>query len=160
MLKFTARIYIIGVNPYVLLPANILRGLFKEAGKEKGAIPIKGTLDGNPYIQTLVKYSGKWRLYLNIPMRKATGKDVGDQIEVCVQFDPAERSIPIHPRLKAAFLKNKKAARVFENLSPSKQKEIVRYISFLKTEVTIDKNITRAIAFLAGNGRFVGRDKP
>jgi hypothetical protein len=160
MRKFKARIYIIGVNPYVLLPANILKALFVEAGKEKGTIPVKGTLDGHRYIQTLVKFSGKWRLYLNTPMRKAAGKDVGDQIEVSVQYDPAERIVPMHPKLKDALLKNKKASGVFEALSPSKKKEILRYISFLKTEATVDANIDKAIQFLSGQGRFVGRDKP
>ncbi|MEI9935362.1 MAG: hypothetical protein WDM71_11065 [Ferruginibacter sp.] len=45
-----------------------------QAGKDKGHIPVKGKLDGHAFIQTLVKYSGKWRLYLNGPMRKASIK--------------------------------------------------------------------------------------
>ena len=160
MLTFNAKIYIIGVNPYVLLPANVLKELFKQAGKDKGTIPIKGTLDGHPYIQTLVKYSGKWRLYLNTPMRKSAKKDVGDVIEVTIAYDSEERIIPTHPKFASALLENKKASEVFTSLSPSKQKEIVRYISFLKTETSVDKNVTKAITFLLGKGRFVGRDQP
>jgi len=160
MPAFKAKIYIIGVNPYVLLPLTILKELFKQAGKDKGTIPVRGTLDGHPYLQTLVKYSGKWRLYLNIPMRKAAKKEVGDRIEIGIEFDPVERIIPIHPKLANALLKNKQASTVFESLSPSKKKEIVRYISFLKNEETVDKNVIKAIQFLLGNARFVGRDKP
>ena len=76
--SFSSKIQIIGVNPYVLLPASVLKNLFKEAGKNKGPIPVRGTLNENPFTQTLVKYSGRWRLYLNTPMRKAAGIDEGD----------------------------------------------------------------------------------
>ena len=49
---------------------------------------------------------------------------------------------------------------MFDNLSPSRQLEIVRYISFLKKEESIDRNIHNALNFLLGKGSFVGRDKP
>ncbi len=78
MKTFSAKILKIGINPYVLVPATVLKVLFEQAGKDKGPIPIKGTLNEKPFIQHLVKYSGKWRLYLNTPMRKAAGIDVGD----------------------------------------------------------------------------------
>src|SRR6187431_312894 len=107
MKTFSAQIFIIGVNPYVLLPDVVLKSIFKQAGKDKGAIPVRGTLNGNEFIQTLVKYSGKWRLYLNTPMRKAAGIDVGDTAHVTIQFDPTPRSIEIHPKLKYALEKNK-----------------------------------------------------
>jgi hypothetical protein len=158
--SFKAKIEIIGVNPYVLLPASVLKVIFKQAGKEKGAIAVRGKLDGNPYTQTLVKYSGKWRLYLNGPMRKIAGKDVGDRVEVTIEFDPLERTIPIPPKFLKALQDNPRAKHVFEQLSPSRQKEIARYIANLKSEEAITKNITRAIKFLTGNERFVGRDKP
>ena len=144
----------------MLLPASVLKAIFKQANKDRGAIQVRGKLDGHPYIQTLVKYSGKWRLYLNTPMRKAAKKDVGDTIEVHIEFDPVERTFPIHPKFQKALDSNKSAKKTFEGLSPSRQKEIVRYINALKSEDTRDKNIIRAIGFLSGKGRFVGRDKP
>jgi hypothetical protein len=158
--SYSAKIFIIGVNPYVLVPNAILKAVFKKAGKDKGAIPIRGKLDGHAYIQTLVRYSGKWRLYLNTPMRKAAKKDVGDTIKVKIEFDPVERVIPIHPKFLKALQANKNAKQTFEKLAPSRQKEIVRYIGSLKSEEARDKNITRAMGFLSGTGRFVGRDKP
>lgn len=160
MLSFKAKIQIIGINPYVLLSASILKDIFRQAGKDKGTIPVRGLLDKHPYIQTLVKYSGAWRLYLNGPMRKAAGKDVGDVVTVSIEYDPVERTIPLHPKLIAALNANKKAKKVFEKLSPSLQKEIARYISFLKSEESVDKNVKRAVQFLLGNERFIGRGKP
>lgn len=160
MRSFSAEIFIIGVNPYVFVPEKVLAAIFKEAKKEKGPIPVHGTLDGHKFIQTLVKYSGHWRLYLNMPMRKAAGKDVGDTIKVKIAFDPRERKIEMHPKLKLAFQKNKVAYSVFKKQSPSRQKEIVRYISSLKSEASVEKNVVRAMKFLEGKERFVGRDKP
>ncbi len=159
MQQFKAKIQIIGVNPYVLLPPAVLKAIFKQAGKDKGTIPVKGTLDGHAYIQTLVKYSGKWRLYLNTPMRKKAGKDVGDTVAVTIAFDPADRTIAMHGGLLKALEANPAAKHNFEKLSPSRQKEIVRYIANLKSEAAILKNIVRAVNFLLGDGRFVGRDK-
>jgi len=157
MTPFSAKIQIIGVNPYVLLPDAVLKDIFQKAGKEKGAIPVKLTIAGKVFIQNLVKYSGKWRLYLNTPMRKAAQKDVGDTIVINIDFDPQERITPVHPKLKAALSKNKEAKKAFDELSPSRQKEILRYINFLKSEESVDKNIQRAIAYLTNNGSFVGR---
>jgi hypothetical protein len=160
MKSFSSKIFIIGVNPYVLLPQKVLDAIFKQAKKDKGPIPVRGTLNGHKFTQTLVKYSGKWRLYLNTPMRKAAAIDVGDMAKVKIDFDTQERIIAMHPKLKKAFQQNKTAHDVFKKQSPSRQKEIVRYISFLKSEEAVARNIIRAIKFLEGKERFVGRDKP
>ena len=157
--SFSAKIDKIGVNPYVLLPAEVLTNIYKQAGKDKGPIAIKGTLNGHAFIQTLVKFSGKWRLYLNMPMRKAAGIDVGDMAHFKIEFDAKTRIIPMHPKLEAALKQNKEAKRAFDAFPPYKQKEVVRYISFLKSEESIDRNVKRAISFLLGKERFIGRDK-
>lgn len=159
MKSFCVKIQIIGVNPYVLLPASLLKYIFQKAGKDKGAIPVQLRIGGNDFIQNLVKYSGKWRLYLNGPMRKAAGKDVGDTIEIQIDFDARPRTTPIHPKLKKAFKENPTAKKAFENLTPSRQQEILRYINFLKSEESIDKNVQKAIAHLTSSKSFIGREK-
>jgi uncharacterized protein YdeI (YjbR/CyaY-like superfamily) len=158
--QFSATIEIIGVNPFVFLPKKILATIFHQAGKNKGKIPVKIKIDGHEFIQTLVKYSEDWRLYLNTPMRKAIGKDVGDAANFTVEYDPIQRIMPMHPKLQAAVDANQEAKKKFEVLSPSLQLEIKRYIMNLKTEITLDKNVERAINFLLGKERFIGRDKP
>jgi len=159
MKPFSAKIQIIGVNPYVLLPSTLLKYIFQKAGKDKGAIPVQLKIDGKNYIQNLVKYSGKWRLYLNTPMRKAAGKDVGDTIVMKIDFDSKPRITPMHPKLKLAFKENPTVKKAFEKLSPSRRKEILRYINFLKSEESVNKNIQRAIAHLTNSKPFIGREK-
>ena len=160
MIKFRAKIEIIGVNPFVFLPDRVLQEVFTQAGKSKGKIPVKMKIDGHEFVQTLIKWSGSWRLYLNTPMRKAAKKDVGDVANFEIVYDPTERVFPMHPKFEKALLENKEAKKVFDSLRPSLQLEINRYFSFLKTESSVDRNVTRAIQFLLGHGRFVARDKP
>ena len=159
MKPFSAKIHIIGINPYVSLPLELLKYIFQKAGKDKGAIPVQLKIDGKNYIQNLVKYSGKWRLYLNTPMRKAAGKDVGDTIVIKIDFDSKPRITPMHPKLKLAFKENPTVKKAFEKLSPSRRKEILRYINFLKSEESVNKNIQRAIAHLTNSKPFIGREK-
>ena len=159
MQKFKAIIQLIGINPYVLLPDKVLAKLFEQAKKDKGPIQIKGTVNGKSYEQNLVKFKGAWRLYINAAMLKDSPKRIGEFIEVTLGFDPEERIITPHPDLIKALNKNKEAKKAFDSLRPSLQKEIVRYISNLKTEQSVAKNILKAIDFLLGKGRFVGRDK-
>lgn len=159
MKSFSAKIQIIGINPYVSLPSPVLKYLFQKAGKDKGAIPVQLKIAGKDFIQNLVKYSGKWRLYLNGPMRNVAGKDVGDTIDIQIDFDAKPRTTPVHPKLKKAFKENPDVKKAFEKLSSYRQKEILRYINSLKSEESVDKNVRRAIAHLTGSKPFIGREK-
>ncbi|HYV91808.1 MAG TPA: YdeI/OmpD-associated family protein [Chitinophagales bacterium] len=158
MKSFSAKIFKIGVNPYVLLPASVLNELFSQSGKNKGPIPVRGTLNGKEFIQTLVKYSGKWRLYLNTPMRKAAGIDVGDIAKVRIEFDSMPRNIPMHPKLQEALTQNKKAKEAFEKLTPSRRKEIIRYLVSMKSAESVTRNVEKILHHLSGKVRFAGRD--
>lgn len=160
MKAFKAEIKIIGVNPYVSVPEKILKKIFKEAKKDKGPIPIKGIVNSLPYKQTLMKFKGEWRLYINMSMLKNSPKRIGEIIDISVEYDPVKRTISPHPLLAKALQENEKAKTIFDTLRPSAQLEIIRYIANLKTEESISHNVSRAISYLLGKGRFVGRDKP
>jgi hypothetical protein len=157
---FTATIHKIGINPYVFVPATILARLFREAKRDKGPIPVKMVISDVEFVQHLVKYRGEWRLYLNTPMRKAAGKETGEKMTMGIFYDSAAREEPVNKHLDEALAKNKKAKQVFLSLAPSRQKEIVRYINQLKTSEAVETNVVKAINFLLGKQRFVGRDKP
>lgn len=160
MHQFRAKIEIIGINPYVFVPEAILQDIFKQAGKQSGPIPINGTINDKPYKQTLVKYSGDWRLYINTTMLKNSPKRIGETVELTISFDPESREIHPPEKFNIALNENLEAKAVFESLTASKKLEIVRYLARLKNEEVLEKNIKRAINFLLGNERFVGRDRP
>lgn len=158
MKQFEATLEIIGINPFVYVPEEILYYIFEKAGKDRGQLPICGMINGVPYQQTLVRYDGDWRLYINTSMLKNSPKRIGERVTMTIDYDTSDRSVFAHPKWIEALSNNQEAQHAFEKLSPSLQKEIVRYFTFLKTEESIDRNIVRAINFLLGKGRFVGRD--
>ena len=158
MPEFAAELDIIGVNPFVFVPEDVLETLFVQAGKTKGPIPIRGNLNDQPYRQTLVRFQGAWRLYVNTAMLKNSPGRIGEIITVSVQYDPEDRRLSPHPRLAQALNENEAAQAVFDRLTPSLQQEIIRYIGNLKSEQSVARNVQRAIRFLLGQERFIGRD--
>ena len=149
MKSFSAKIYKIGINPYMGVPEVVLNRLFKQAGKTKGPIPVRGTINGKRFIQTLVKYQGTWRLYINGEMCQAAGVDVGDQAHIKIEFDPVPRKEGMPSKLIDALSRNKPAKTAFEKLTPSRQKEILRYLNNMKTETSLERNVEKVIRHLS-----------
>lgn len=160
MAKFEAPLKIIGINPYVSLPREVLENIFVQAGREKGFIPVTGSINRKKFKQTLVKYAGRWRLYINTSMLKGSPKRIGETISISIRYDSSDRTVETPATLAQALNGNPAAKAVFEKLPPSRKKEISRYIANLKTPESMSRNIEKAIAFLTGKGRFVGRANP
>jgi len=159
MNSFSQKISIIIGNPYVRPPDKVLNSIFKQAGKSKGPIPVRGTINGAEFIQTLVKYQGDWRLYVNMIMLKAAGikfppsnisSVVGTKVKIEVEFDPSSREFPLNPKLGKALEKSKKAKQAYEALAPYRKKEINRYLGFMKSKESVDKNVGKIILHLLG----------
>lgn len=150
MHTFTAKLRKIDINPYVQVPNDTLHKLQQDAKKEKGPIPVKGTLEGKPFIANVVRYRGMWRLYLNTEMRRAANIDVGDRVTVGLQFDNEPRAVPVPRQFTLALSKNKQAREAFQELAPSRQKEILRYLNSLKQPQSLERNIEKVIQILKG----------
>lgn len=148
MPTFSTKIYKIGINPVVDPPYEILTVIFEQAGRSKGPIPVRGQLNGSEFVQTLVKYQGAWRLYINGPMLKASGLEVGDTAKIEIEFDPEPRDVPVPAAFAIALKKDKIAKTEYEKLTPSRKKEILRYLGFLKNGESLDRNIERIIGQL------------
>lgn len=151
MRSFSAKIVIISkINPVVDVPVDVLAAIFERAGRSKGPIPVRGRLNGAKFIQTLVKYGGAWRLYLNGPMREAAGIDTGDIANVDIEFDPRPREEPMPKQFAGALKADKDAEAEFGKLSPSRKKEILRYLNSMKTEGSLVRNVEKIIRHLTG----------
>ncbi|MCD0478387.1 YdeI/OmpD-associated family protein [Chryseobacterium sp. LC2016-29] len=155
--QFTAKLEIIGINPFVFLPNEILNEIFEASGKDKSPIPVKGTVNNKEFRQNLMKYLGEWRLYINLTMLKDSPKRIGEMIEVFVEFDNVERIITMHPNLEKAIKENPVALQNFQNLIPSRKSELIRYINNLKNEASIQRNIEKIIRHLTGETDFFGK---
>ena len=148
--SFSATIYKIGINPVVDPPPDMLAAIFEQAGKSKGPIPVCGNLNAAGFVQTLVKYKGAWRLYINGEMLKASGLKVGETAEIEIEFDPRPREVPMPEIFKKALADNPAAQTAFQKLAPYRQKEILRYLGFLKNEASLLRNTDRVLRHLLG----------
>lgn len=150
MKVFSHVIFKVGINPCVVPPPEVLEYVFKQAKRRSGAIPVRGTLNGSQYIQTLVKYAGHWRLYVNGPMLKAAKLKNGDVAKVSIEYDPSDRTVLPHAEFAAALKKDAVATSAFALLAPSRQKEINRYLNNIKRDSIRTKNIEKVLRFLSG----------
>jgi len=118
----------------------------------KGFIPVKGIIESFPFKQTLVPVkNSNYRLYVNGPMLKGADVAVGETVHFIIEqdFTPPEKAHPMSKLFRDRLKKNNLHA-AFKKLTPSRQKEIIRYLNNIKTEVTLKKNIDKVIAQLQG----------
>lgn len=161
-LSFTAIMKIRDGNPYVLVSASRARQL-KAAWRKP--MPVLVQIDDKPTkpwkINMMPVGDGSFYLYLHGTVRKASTTKVGDKVRVRVCFDETYKNGPQHAMptwFKTALAKNAKAKKNWAALIPSRQKEILRYFSWLKSEDAKQRNLAKAMHVLAGGqGRFMAR---
>ncbi len=142
--SFEAKIYKVGINPCVDVPAHIT----SQMTPSRGYIPIKGKIGKHPFFQTLVTVkNAPFRLYVNGPMLKGSVSKLGDTVKFIIEQDHEPKNIPMPLELKNRLNKNG-LLPAFENLTPGRKKEILRYLNFLKTKESLARNIDKVIAQL------------
>jgi hypothetical protein len=163
MLTFRGRIEIVGVNPYVRVSAARARRL--KSGWRK-PLPVRVQINGAPTrawrINLMPRGDGSFYLYLAGIVRGASHTKVGDRVDVQMRFDEKYRGGPAH-RMPAWFKQslrdNPLAMQGWRGLSPSRKKEILRYLVRLKSQQAQARNATRAVRVLAGaQERYMARD--
>jgi uncharacterized protein YdeI (YjbR/CyaY-like superfamily) len=93
-------------------------------------------------------------------MLKNSPKRIGELLTISVEWDDQNREIEMPAPFLEALKANVQAKAIFDQLSASRRLEIVRYLANLKTEQALERNIGKALRFLLGQERFVGRDLP
>lgn len=139
MYTFKAVIYKVGINPCVDIPEDLISKLQKT-----GFIPIRGTINKFVFLGNLVPVKNKpYRLFTNMIMLKGADANVGDEVTIAFDYDPKPR-IELTPKaLKEAFKENKQMEDIFESFSPSRKKEICRYLNNLKSDEAVQRNIEK-----------------
>jgi len=162
-LRFDAAIKIRIGNPYILVSA--VRAKKLKAGWKK-PMPVLIRINGQPkkawHINMMPVGNGSFYLYLHGDVRKASRTKVGDKVEVEIAFDATYKNGPMHPMpvwFRDALVKNTKAKKKWDELIPSRKKEILRYLSWLKSNEARERNVVKAVRMLEGKkGRWMGRD--
>ena len=139
--SFEAKIYKAGINPCVDVPLVITNKM----KASKGYIPVKGKIKGHSFQQTLVPVkNAAYRLYVNNLMMKGSGTKVGDTVKFIIEQDFEPKTIPIPKEFKSKLDANGLTS-TFKKLTTGRQKEILKYFNFLKTEEALNRNIDKVI---------------
>lgn len=153
-MRFSATMRIFNGNPYVHVSAARANAL--KPGWRK-PLPVVVRINGKPNppwrINMMPRGDGSFYLYLHGDVRRASGTKVGDRVRVDVQFDPRYRGGPMHPMppwFRVPLSKNPSARKAWDTLIPSRKKEILRYLSWLKSPEARERNVRRALRVLSG----------
>lgn len=161
-LHFKSTIETYNGNPYVLVSKVQAQTLQKDW---KRPMPVLVQINGQPrspwHINMMPVGDGSFYLYLHGDVRKASGTKVGDKVEVYLEFDATYRGGPMHPIpewFRIGLDSNPVAKANWDKLIPSRQKEILRYFSWLKSDEAKKRNLEKAMHVLSGKpGRFMAR---
>jgi hypothetical protein len=160
--RFPAVIKVRGVNPFVLVSAYRAEAI--KPGWRK-PMPVRVRINDRPAeawrINMMPVGNGSFYLYLRGDVRKAAGATAGDRVWVEIEFDAGYRGGPQHPMpvwFRQALATNPLARKNWTALIPSRKKEVLRYLSRLKSPEARARNVAKAIRVLSGEpGRFMAR---
>jgi len=129
-----------GGGVYVCIPFDVEQVF----GKKR--VPIRATIDGVEYRGTLMRMGTPgYILGVLKEIRSRIGKDVGDEVEITLEEDTAERVVEMTGDLKQALSAERGALMAFQKLSYTRQKEMVRSIQEAKKVETRQARIDRII---------------
>jgi len=163
IVRIQSQIEIDVINPFIPVSA-------KQASRLKlnwrRPMPVIFWVDGKkPYslwrVNLMPIGDGTFRLYLNGRFRKASNVDLSDSLAINLRFDDEYRNGPLHPMpfwFRGELNRNLLARQGWDHLSPSRQKEILRYFAGLQSTEAKERNLQRALHVLSGGqGRFMAR---
>jgi hypothetical protein len=110
--------------------------------------PVKVTINGYTYRNTVAVMGGVFMLGVSAEHRKGARVEGGDEIEVRLELDTEPRTVEVPAAFKVIMDKNTWMQEAFDELSYSKKKAIVLPIMEAKGEDTRNRRIVRAIGVL------------
>jgi hypothetical protein len=132
-----------GGGAYVQVPFDVEQVF----GKKR--VPVKTTINGEPYRGTLVRMGEPHHILIVLKeIRQKIGKDFGDEVEVVLEEDTQARIVEIPGDLYQVLDHAPVAKAVFEKMSYTHQREYVRYILDAKRESTRRDRIAKTIEML------------
>jgi len=125
------------------VPERIVEAL--GAGKRP---PIVITINGHSWRSRLAIMRGRYLIGFSNANRRACGVDVGDVITVDVTLDTEPRTLVIPADFAKALAAHPQAKKTFNQLSPSRQRNILLTIDRAKKPETRRQRIETAVGSL------------
>jgi hypothetical protein len=143
MAKFTEKIYSTGANPYVNVPRRV-----SDALGGGGFVKIKGTLNGEPIRSALVPTGSRHRLYINDAIRRETGVETGDTVDLVIEPDREEDKPPTPDLLAKALMANPALKGAWQQLKPSRRREILVSLNSARTPDSLRRQVDKLVGRL------------
>jgi hypothetical protein len=112
-------------------------------------VPVKTTIDGQPYRGTLVRMGGSYHILGVLKeIRLKIAKDCGNEVEITLEEDIESRLVEVPPDFQQALDMEPAAQAAFEKMSDTHRKEYVNAILDAKREQTRRDRIAKTIDML------------
>ena len=135
---FSAKIYKVGVIRYVDVPPDVSRA----NGEGAPHVAVEGQVEGAPFRSTLVsRGAGNYRLAIHSDIRKKLRVDAGAVVEIAMQRDEESREPVLPPALVLALRHAPKAQTAFRNMSTALRRQVVRYLTSVKQQSTLERRV-------------------
>ena len=107
--------------------------------------PVRITLGAHTYRTTVARMGGRFLVPVSAGVRKAAGVTAGDELDVGIELDDEPRTVDVPADLAAALAEVPAAARAWEALSYTHQKEWARSVEDAKKPETRARRIAAAV---------------
>jgi Bacteriocin-protection, YdeI or OmpD-Associated/Domain of unknown function (DUF1905) len=147
---FAGRIYKVGIIRYVDVPREASRAM----GARGAHVAVHGTVEAVPLVTTMVsRGKGCYRIAIHGEIRKKLKVDAGAIVEIALERDEGSREPALPPALVVALRLSPEAQGYFRGMTVSLRRQIVRYITAVKQQATMERRVAGMVRRLAQRAR-------
>jgi bacteriocin resistance YdeI/OmpD-like protein/uncharacterized protein DUF1905 len=117
-------------------------------GEGARRFPVRATINDYTWRTTVTRRRDEFLLGLSRAVRKQTGVEAGDTVEVEITLDTSERKVDVPPALAEALARDRAAAAAFEKLAYSHRKEYARWVDEAKRDETRRRRVSETLRML------------
>jgi len=114
----------------------------------RARLPVRGTLNGRPFLGSLFPYAGVHYLGVNKALQEAAGVHPGETVEVALERDDAPREVSPPADLAQALAANPAAREAWDKLSFTLRKEYSQAVEEARKPETRLRRIDKILAEL------------
>lgn len=123
-------------------------------GEGAKRFPVAATINGYTWRSTVVRMRGEFMVGLSKKVRSNAQVDAGDQVQVALELDLAQRTVQVPAALTQALAGDAQASAAYERLAYTHRKEFARWIEEAKGDETRERRIAKTVEMLrAGETR-------
>lgn len=132
-----------GTTMGMVVPPEVVEALGQ--GKRP---PVKVTINGYTYRNTVAVMGGQYMIGVAAVHRKPAGVENGGVVEVTLELDTEKREIEVPPELQAALDADPAAKAAWDKLSYSHQRQHVEPIAAAKAAETKARRVAKSLDIL------------